>query len=220
MSIGDKTKKNLLDAFAGESMARNKYNYFASVAKKEGYVQIANIFEESAANEKEHAKLWAKQLELIGNTAKNLEEAAAGEHHENTEMYPRMAKEAEEEGHHDIAQLFRKVGEAEKAHETRYRKLLANLKEGKVFARDEENIWKCNNCGYLHTGKAHQKSAPLASTPKIILRFSAKPTNPYDKLTRNIPMRYLRQHSRHPANWGRRTCLLRSAHAKTGREQR
>lgn len=135
-TLGPKTKKNLEEAFAGESMARNKYTYFASVAKKEGYVQIANVFEESANNEKEHAKLWAKQLEIISETDNNLLHAMEGERFENTEMYPRMAQEAEEEGHSDIAQMFRMVGEAEKAHETRYQKLLSNLKQDIIFKRE------------------------------------------------------------------------------------
>lgn len=166
MNLGPKTKKNLEDAFAGESMARNKYTYFASVAKKEGYVQMANIFEESANNEKEHAKLWAKALEMIGNTPANLESAAQGEHYENTEMYPRMAAEAEEEGHKDIAQLFRMVAEAEKAHEARYRKLLANIKENIVFKRPESKRWKCNNCGYLHEGNTAPELCPACQHPQ------------------------------------------------------
>lgn len=150
--LGEKTKKNLKEAFAGESMARNKYDYYASVAKKAGYVQIANLFEETARNEKEHAKLWAKQLELIGDTEKNLSDAIIGEHHENQEMYPRMATEARAEGHEDIAKLFEMVGQAEKAHETRYRKLLENIKQGEVFKKKEIKRWKCNNCGYIHEG--------------------------------------------------------------------
>lgn len=165
-NIGPKTKKNLEEAFAGESMARNKYTYFASAAKKEGYVQIANVFEESANNEKEHAKLWAKQLELISETDNNLLHAMEGERYENTDMYPRMAQEAEEEGHSDIAQMFRMVAEAEKAHEIRYQKLLSNLKQAIVFKREEEKKWKCNNCGYIHTGKEAPEKCPACQHPQ------------------------------------------------------
>ncbi len=155
--LGPKTKKNLEEAFAGESMARNKYDYYADVARQAGYIQIANIFEETARNEREHARLWAKQLELIGDTEADLEAAIAGEAYENSEMYPRMAKEAREEGHEGIAKLFEKVAEAEKAHETRYRRLLENIKQGEVFKRPEVKHWKCDNCGYIHEGE----EAPL-----------------------------------------------------------
>jgi len=158
--LGEKTKKNLEDAFAGESMARNKYDYFASVARKAGYVQIANIFEETARNEKEHAKLWAKQLELVNDVETDLKAAIEGEAYENTEMYPRMAKEAEEEGHTEIAELFKYVGEAEKVHETRYRKLLENIEKGEVFKKTEKVTWKCNNCGYLHEGEEAPELCP------------------------------------------------------------
>jgi len=151
--LGEKTKKNLEDAFAGESMARNKYDYFASVFRKAGYVQIANIFEETARNEKEHAKVWAKQLGYISEDLKaDLEAAISGENYENTEMYPRMEKEALAEGHPEIAKLFKEIGEVEKAHETRYKKLLANLENGEVFKKPEVKRWKCNNCGYIHEG--------------------------------------------------------------------
>lgn len=166
MSLGPNTKKNLEDAFAGESMARNKYGYFSSVARKEGFVQIANLFDETAANEREHAKLWAKELELIGDTAKNLKEAADGEHFENTDMYPRMAAEAEAEGHTEIAELFRRVGEVEKAHEARYKKLLANLTNNEIFAKSEEVKWKCNNCGHIHTGTEAPNSCPTCAHPQ------------------------------------------------------
>lgn len=165
-NLKPKTKKNLEEAFAGESMARNKYTYFASVARKAGFVQMANIFEETAANEKEHAKLWAKELGLIGDTAENLKAAIAGEHYENTEMYVRMAREAAEEGHNDIAEKFSKVGEAEKAHEARYIKLLNNLENDKVFKRDEVKRWKCNNCGYIHEGKEAPDTCPSCQHPK------------------------------------------------------
>lgn len=159
-NLGPKTKKNLEEALAGESMARNKYDWFAKEAKKEGYVQIQNIFMETALNEKEHAKLWAKELGLIGNTAGNLKAAAAGEHYENSEMYVRMAGEAEEEGHEDIARAFLMVAEAEKAHEARYRKLIDNIEKGAVFKRAEAKRWKCNNCGYIHEGKEAPEECP------------------------------------------------------------
>ena len=155
--LGEKTKKNLEEAFAGESMARNKYDYYASVARKAGYVQIANIFEETAQNEKEHAKLWAKRLELVQDVEADLKAAIEGEAYENTEMYPRMALEAREEGHEDIAVLFERVAEAEKAHEERYRKLLENIEKGEVFKKKEKIRWKCNNCGFIHEGE----EAPL-----------------------------------------------------------
>jgi len=151
--LGPKTKKNLEEAFAGESMARNKYDYFASAFRKAGYMQIASLFEETAANEKEHAKLWAKQLGLIPlELAEDLKAAIAGEHYENTEMYPRMEKEALEEGHADIAKLFKEVAEVERAHEARYLKLLSNLEKGEVFKKPEVKRWKCDNCGYIHEG--------------------------------------------------------------------
>jgi rubrerythrin len=155
--LGEKTRKNLEEAFAGESMARNKYTWYAKVAREAGYVQIANIFEETANHEKEHAKLWAKRLELIGNIEEVLQAAVDGEHHEIEEMYPRMAKEAREEGHNDIAFLFEKVAEAETMHRERYQKLLNNIKDEKVFKREEQKEWKCGNCGYIHTGN----EAPL-----------------------------------------------------------
>ena len=150
--LGEKTKKNLEAAFAGESMARNKYTYFAKVAREAGYVQVANIFEETANHEKEHAKMWAKKLELIGGIEEVLQAAIAGEKYEVENMYPQMAKEAKEEGHNDIAFLFEKVGEAEKMHYERYKKLLENIQKEQVFVRGEEKEWKCGNCGYIHTG--------------------------------------------------------------------
>jgi rubrerythrin len=160
MDLGPKTKKNLEEAFAGESMARNKYSYFSSVAKKAGLVQIANVFEETANNEKEHAKLWARELGLIGITEENLKAAIEGEHFENTEMYVRMAKEAKEEGHLEIAKQFELVAKVEVAHETRYGKLLANLKEGKTFSRNQVTKWKCSNCGYIHEGESAPDVCP------------------------------------------------------------
>jgi rubrerythrin len=165
-NLGEKTKKNLEDAFAGESMARNKYTYFASVARKAGFVQMSNIFLETAENEKEHAKLWAKELDLIGDTEANLAAAMAGEHYENTEMYVRMAKEAREEGHDDIADKFLFVAAAEKAHEERYKKLLANLENEKVFKKDESKKWKCDNCGYIHTGEHAPDKCPACQHEK------------------------------------------------------
>lgn len=150
--LKEKTKKNLEEAFAGESMARNKYDYFSSVARKAGYVQIANIFAETALNEKEHAKVWAKQLELIGDVEKNLKTAIEGETYENLEMYPRMEKEALEEGQLEIAKLFKEIGEVESRHAIRYKKLLANIEKGEVFKKPEVKLWKCANCGYIHEG--------------------------------------------------------------------
>jgi len=164
--LGPKTKKNLEEAFAGESMARNKYDYFASVAKKAGYVQIANIFEETARNEKEHAKLWAKQLLLIGDVEADLKAAIAGETYEFTEMYPRIAKEAREEGHEELAKLFDHVAEAEKAHNTRYQKLLVNIEKGEVFKKKKVVRWKCNNCGYIHEGEEAPELCPSCLHPQ------------------------------------------------------
>lgn len=164
--LGPKTKKNLEEAFAGESMARNKYDYYASVARKAGYIQIANIFEETANNEKEHAKLWAKQLMLIKDVAADLQDAIAGEAYENSEMYPRMASEAREEGHDAIAELFEHVASAEKAHETRYRKLLDNIEKGEVFKKNESKHWKCSNCGYIHEGESAPDLCPSCLHPK------------------------------------------------------
>ena len=159
-TLGPKTKKNLEDALAGESMARNKYDWFASEAKKAGYVQMQNIFMETALNEKEHAKLWAKKLGLIGTTAENLKVAAEGELFEYTDMYVRMAKEAKEEGHDDIAVSFLMVAEAEKNHEKRYRKLLENIEKDQVFKRSETKRWKCDNCGYIHEGEEAPEICP------------------------------------------------------------
>ncbi|MEI6627721.1 MAG: rubrerythrin family protein [bacterium] len=166
MAIGPKTKKNLEEAFAGESMARNKYTYFASLFRKAGFVQIANIFEETANNEKEHAKLWAKQLGLIGDTFECLAAAIAGEKFESEKMYPRMAKEAKEEGHEDLAKMFTEVGEVEEAHRTRYEKLLKNLKTNKVFKKAKKMQWKCDNCGYIHTDKEAPGKCPACSHPQ------------------------------------------------------
>lgn len=165
---GTKTEENLMAAFAGESQARNKYTYFASKAKKDGYVQIAQIFEETANNEKEHAKLWYKLLNggSVSDTVTNLEEAAAGENYEWTDMYAGFAKEAREEGFNDIAELFEGVAEIEKEHEERYKKLLANIKGGVVFSKDGDVIWECANCGHIHIGKKAPEVCPVCSHPQ------------------------------------------------------
>lgn len=165
---GTKTEVNLMTAFAGESQARNKYTYFASKAKKDGYVQIANIFEETANNEKEHAKIWFKLLEggSIKDTISNLEAAAAGENYEWTEMYATFAKEAREEGFDDIAYLFEGVAAIEKEHEERYKKLLANIKNGAVFERDHDVVWHCNNCGHTVKGKNAPEVCPVCAHPQ------------------------------------------------------
>ena len=163
---GSKTEANLLAAFAGESQARNKYTYFASVAKKEGYQQIAAIFEQTANNEKEHAKLQFKALGELGDTAKNLAAAAEGENYEWTDMYKTFAEEAEAEGFHEIAQRFRMVAEIEKAHEERYRALLNNVEMQKVFEKSEETMWECRNCGHLVIGKKAPEICPVCSHPQ------------------------------------------------------
>jgi len=162
---GTKTEQNLLAAFAGESQARNKYTYFAKVARKEGYEQIAALFEETAANEQEHAKLHFKLLGKLGTTMENLEHAAGGEHYEWTEMYPNFAKEAEEEGFGNVAKLFLRIAEIEKKHEERYKKLLANLKEDIVFKRSETTMWICRKCGHIHVGSQPPKVCPACMHP-------------------------------------------------------
>jgi rubrerythrin len=163
---GSKTEKNLMEAFAGESQARNKYTYFASVAKKEGYQQISAIFEETANNEKEHAKMWFKALGELSDTAHNLAKAAEGENYEWTDMYDRFAKEAEEEGFFDLAEKFRKVGEIEKSHEERYRALLKNVEMQQVFEKAEETMWECRNCGHLVMGKKAPEICPVCAHPQ------------------------------------------------------
>ncbi len=164
---GTRTEENLKNAFAGESQARNKYTYFASVAKKDGFEQIAAIFLETADNEKEHAKLWARALGLIGGgTAENLEAAAGGENYEWTSMYKTFEKEAREEGFDAIADLFREVAEIEAEHEKRYRELLRRVKDGTVFKRDSEIQWRCRNCGYIHTGKEAPEVCPACAHPR------------------------------------------------------
>ena len=173
---GSKTEKNLMEAFAGESQARNKYTYFATKARKDGYEQIAAIFEETASNEKEHAKLWFKLLNggEIPSTEENLKSAAAGENFEWTDMYARMAKEAKEEGFDRIAYLFDAVGKIEKEHEARYLKLLENVKDGLVFSRDDERIWKCRNCGHIVVGKYAPEVCPVCSHPKSFFEIKAE----------------------------------------------
>jgi rubrerythrin len=171
---GSKTEQNLRDACAGESQARNKYTYFASKAKKDGYEQIASLFLETADNEKEHAKIWFKLLGGIGTTAENLLAAAEGENFEWTDMYARFAKEAREEGFEDIAQLFEGVGAIEKEHEERYRKLLANVQGGLVFSKDGDMIWQCRNCGHIVVGKQAPEVCPVCAHPQAYFQVKAE----------------------------------------------
>lgn len=173
---GSRTEKNLLEAFAGESMARNKYTFYASKAKKEGYEQIASLFLETADNEKEHAKLWFKALhDGMPSTLENLLDAANGENFEWTDMYARMAKEAREEGFEELAILFEGVGKIEKEHEERYRQLIKNLEEGQVFEKNGIVIWKCRNCGHIHIGKEAPQICPVCKHPQAY--FEIKATN-------------------------------------------
>ena len=173
---GTKTERNLMEAFAGESQARNKYSYWASKAKKDGYQQIAAIFEETAANEKEHAKMWFKLLEggAIKSTPENLKAAAEGENFEWTDMYDRMAREAEEEGFTEIAEKFRGVAKIERAHEERYRKLLQNIEEGIVFSRDGDRIWQCRNCGHIVVGPKAPEVCPVCDHPQAYFELKAE----------------------------------------------
>ena len=168
---GSKTEKNLMTAFAGESQARNKYDYFASRAKKDGYEQIAAIFQETALNEKEHAKMWFKELGGIGDTPANLLAAAAGEHEEWTEMYRRFAEEAEAEGFKDIAFKFRKVAEVEAHHEERYRKLAKNIESGEVWVRVGKNRWQCRNCGAIVESETAPEKCPVCDHPKAYFQL-------------------------------------------------
>ena len=172
---GSKTEQNLLTAFAGESQARNKYSYFASVAKKEGYEQIAAIFEETANNEKEHAKLWFKELGLLGTTPENLKAAAEGENYEWTEMYAEFAQVAREEGFARLAFLFESVAKIEKEHEERYRKLLENVETAQVFAKAGITVWVCRNCGHVHIGEKALPACPVCAHPQSF--FEVKATN-------------------------------------------
>lgn len=188
MSVkGSRTEKNILKAFAGESQARNRYTYFASQAKKEGYVQISKIFEETANQEKEHAKRLFKLLEggeveitdsypagKIGTTEENLEAAAAGENHEHTEMYPGFAEIAKEEGFNSIAAIFTAIAVAEKQHEKRYIELMNNIREGKVFRKDDVVIWRCQNCGYIHEGREAPQLCPACAHPQAHFELLAE----------------------------------------------
>lgn len=173
---GTKTEANLRAAFAGESQARNKYTYYASKAKKDGYVQIANIFEETAANEKEHAKIWFKLLHdgAVPDTITNLKDAADGENYEWTDMYAGFAEDARAEGFDEIAQLFEEVGKIEKEHEERYRKLLANIENGLVFSRDGDCIWQCSNCGHIVVGKKAPEVCPVCNHPQAYFQLKAE----------------------------------------------
>lgn len=171
---GSKTEANLKAAFSGESEARNKYTYFASIAKKEGYEQIAAIFLETAENEKEHAKIHFKYLQGIGDTKSNLADAAAGENYEWTDMYARFAKEADEEGFKEIANRFRQIGEIEKHHEERFRKLLDNVEDGTVFKKGSIVIWKCRNCGHIHVGVNAPEVCPVCAHPKSFFEVQAE----------------------------------------------
>ncbi|QHQ59499.1 rubrerythrin family protein [Anaerocolumna sedimenticola] len=172
---GTKTEANLKAAFAGESQARNKYTYYASKAKKEGYEQISELFLETANNEKEHAKIWFKLLhDGMPDTQANLLDAAAGEHYEWTDMYADFAKEAREEGFDRIAWLFEAVAKIEKEHEERYRKLLSNIEEGLVFSKDGDTVWQCSNCGHIHIGKKAPEKCPVCDHPQAYFRVLAK----------------------------------------------
>ena len=172
---GTKTEKNLMEAFAGESMARNKYTYFASKAKKDGYVQISKIFEETAANEKEHAEIWYKYLHNgVASTPENLRDAAEGENYEWTDMYDRMTKEAREEGFIEIAEKFEMVGAIEREHEERYKKLLSNIMEGIVFSREGDMIWQCSNCGHIVIGPKAPEVCPVCDHPQAYFQLKAE----------------------------------------------
>lgn len=171
---GTKTEQNLKAAFSGESEARNKYTYFASAARKEGYEQIAAIFLETADNEKEHAKIWYKYLAEIGSTLSNLENAAGTEKYEWLDMYKSFAKDAREEGFDEIAERFEMVAEIEKSHYERYSKLIENIKDGKVFLRDGTVIWKCRNCGYIYVGKNPPENCPVCKHPRAFFEIKAE----------------------------------------------
>ena len=171
---GTKTEKNLWEAFAGESQARNKYTYFASVAKKEGYEQISALFQKTADNEKEHAKLWFKELGELGNTALNLQHAAEGENYEWTDMYERMAREAEEEGFPELAAKFRGVGAIEKMHEERYRALLKNVETQEVFRKSSVKVWECRNCGHIVVGEQAPEICPVCAHPQAYFEVNAE----------------------------------------------
>ncbi len=172
---GSKTEANLMAAFAGESQARNKYTYYASKAKKDGYEQIADIFEQTASNEKEHAKIWFKLLHdgQVPSTKENLEDAAKGENYEWTDMYAEFARVAKEEGFDRIAYLFEAVGKIEKEHEERYKELLVNLEEGKIFTKEGQEVWICRNCGHIHIGKEAPQVCPVCSHPQAYFELKA-----------------------------------------------
>lgn len=172
---GSRTEANLAYAFSGESQARTKYTFYASQAKKDGFEQIADIFLETAENEKEHAKLWFKLIHGIGSTDENLKDAAAGENEEWTRMYKEFAEVAHEEGFHDIAEQFELVAKIEKTHEERYLKLLENFKDGKIFKKDEEVVWYCRNCGHLHYGSEAPEICPVCVHPRA--HFELRATN-------------------------------------------
>ena len=171
---GTETEKNLMAAFAGESQARNKYTYFASIARKEGYQQIAAIFEETAANERYHAKMWFRELGGLGDTAANLKAAAEGENYEWTDMYAGFAETAEKEGFAELAEKFRQVGEIEKHHEERYRKLLENVEKGEVFERGTVKIWQCRNCGHIVVGTSAPEICPVCAHPRAYYEIKAE----------------------------------------------
>jgi len=171
---GTKTEKNLMDAFSGESQARNKYTYYASAAKKAGYEQIADIFTETANQEKEHAKMWFKEFQGIGDTSENLEAAAGGEHYEWSDMYKQMAADAREEGFEDLAKKFEGVAKVEAAHEKRYLKLLDHLRKGETFKDDAPLGWKCRNCGYIHQGDEAPDECPVCSHPQAYFERKAE----------------------------------------------
>lgn len=188
---GSKTEKNLWSAFAGESQARNKYTYFSSAAKKEGYEQIGEIFQLTADNEKEHAKIWFKLLNGIGNTSENLKSAAGGENYEWTEMYKKFAEEAKQEGFDDISRLFSMVAEIEKHHEERYNELLKNIEENKVFSKNGKKVWICRNCGYVYIGENAPKKCPVCSHPKSYFELESKNWQQYStKKHRIIQMNF------------------------------
>lgn len=171
---GTKTEKNLIEAFVGESKARNKYTYYASVAKKEGYEQMSELFQKTADNEKEHAKIWFKELGLLGNTAENLLEAAGSEMEEWHDMYARMEREAREEGFDELADKFKKIAFIEKKHEERYRRLLENIKTDRVFIKDDVVIWECRNCGHIYVGKAAPDICPVCDHSKSFFEIEGK----------------------------------------------
>ena len=172
--VGTKTEKNLAEAFAGESQARNKYTYFANVAQREGYDQLSELFLKTARNEQEHARIWFEELGHIGKTAANLLAAAEGENYEWTDMYARFAAEAEEEGFTKIAYLFKAVAKIEKEHEERYLKLLKNLKEEKIFVREEKQVWHCANCGHIHCGEKAPEVCPVCDHPQAYFEIKAE----------------------------------------------